>query len=215
MYREAWYAAVHGVTKSWTQLSDRTELNWYMHCFHCSVAKLCLILCNLMDCSMPGGPDCPSLSPRACSNSFPLSQWGHPTISSSVAPFSSIYMYIYTHTHIYIYITYTYIYTYTLCIYTHMGILSVFHFIALYKYYIFHRLKFCSNYIKQVYQCHFSNSICSLPVSVLYVDHSHNISTFFIIILFVYGDLWSVNFLQNDDSTHPFNKDDSNHSDGG
>ena len=22
MYREAWHAAVHGVTKSWTQLSD-------------------------------------------------------------------------------------------------------------------------------------------------------------------------------------------------
>ena len=26
--REAWHAAVHGVTKSWTQLSDWTELNW-------------------------------------------------------------------------------------------------------------------------------------------------------------------------------------------
>ena len=25
--REAWCAAVHGVTKSWTQLSDWTELN--------------------------------------------------------------------------------------------------------------------------------------------------------------------------------------------
>ena len=25
--REAWSAAVHGVTKSWTRLSDRTELN--------------------------------------------------------------------------------------------------------------------------------------------------------------------------------------------
>ena len=28
MDREAWYAAVHGVAKSWTQLSDWTELNW-------------------------------------------------------------------------------------------------------------------------------------------------------------------------------------------
>ena len=30
-----------------------------------------------------------SLSPRVCSNSCPLSQWYHPTISSSVDPFSS------------------------------------------------------------------------------------------------------------------------------
>ena len=28
MDREAWRAAIHGVTKSWTQLSDWTELNW-------------------------------------------------------------------------------------------------------------------------------------------------------------------------------------------
>ena len=27
--REAWRAAVHGVSKSWTRLSDWTELNWY------------------------------------------------------------------------------------------------------------------------------------------------------------------------------------------
>ena len=32
---------------------------------------------------------CPSPSPGACSNSHPLSQWCHPTISSSVDPFSS------------------------------------------------------------------------------------------------------------------------------
>ena len=32
---------------------------------------------------------CPSPSPRACSNSCPLSQWCHPTVSSSVVPFSS------------------------------------------------------------------------------------------------------------------------------
>ena len=31
---------------------------------------------------------CPSLSPRVCSNSCPLSQWCHPTISSSATPFS-------------------------------------------------------------------------------------------------------------------------------
>ena len=34
-------------------------------------------------------PPCPSLTPRVHSNSCPLSQWCHPTISSSVVPFSS------------------------------------------------------------------------------------------------------------------------------
>ena len=33
---------------------------------------------------------CPPLSPRVCSNSYPLSQWCHPTISSSVVPFSCL-----------------------------------------------------------------------------------------------------------------------------
>ena len=28
--REAWHTAVHGVAKSWTQLSNWTELNWSM-----------------------------------------------------------------------------------------------------------------------------------------------------------------------------------------
>ena len=32
---------------------------------------------------------CPSPTPRACSNSCPLSWWCHPTISSSIIPFSS------------------------------------------------------------------------------------------------------------------------------
>ena len=34
-------------------------------------------------------PPCPSATPRAYSNSSPLSRWYHPTISSSVIPFSS------------------------------------------------------------------------------------------------------------------------------
>ena len=33
---------------------------------------------------------CPSTTPRACSNSCPLSQWCHPNISSSVVPFSCL-----------------------------------------------------------------------------------------------------------------------------
>ena len=34
---------------------------------------------------------CPSPSPGVCSDSCPLSQWCHPTISSSVVPFSSCF----------------------------------------------------------------------------------------------------------------------------
>ena len=52
----------------------------------CSVTKSCPTLFDPMDCSrLP----CPSLSPGACSNSRPLSQWCHPTVSSSVTTFSS------------------------------------------------------------------------------------------------------------------------------
>ena len=53
----------------------------------CSVAKLCLTFCDPMDCSTPGFPILHCL--RVCSNSCPFSRWCHPTISSSVAPFSS------------------------------------------------------------------------------------------------------------------------------
>ena len=35
-------------------------------------------------------PPCPPPTPRACSNSCPSSQWCHPTISSSVVPFSCL-----------------------------------------------------------------------------------------------------------------------------
>ena len=42
-------------------------------------------LCNPMDCSTPGFP----VHYQLLSNSCPLSRWYHPTISSSVIPFSS------------------------------------------------------------------------------------------------------------------------------
>ena len=53
-----------------------------------SVTQSCLTLCDPMDCSTPG---LPVLSPtlRTCSNSCPLSPWGHPNISFSIVPFSS------------------------------------------------------------------------------------------------------------------------------
>ena len=55
--------------------------------FSCSVLSP-WTLSDPMDCRTPGFP-CPSPTSGACSNSCPLSQWYHPTISSSVIPFSS------------------------------------------------------------------------------------------------------------------------------
>ena len=53
----------------------------------CLVAKLCLTLQphGLQHARLPH----PSLSPRVCSDSCPLSQWCHSTISSSTVSFSS------------------------------------------------------------------------------------------------------------------------------
>ena len=57
----------------------------------------CPLVVQLLSCVRllwPHGPQhtrllCPSLSPGVCSDSCPLSRWCHPTISSSVALFSS------------------------------------------------------------------------------------------------------------------------------
>ena len=67
------------------RIQDNKITKGNMSC--CSAANLCPTL-------WPHGlqharPPCPSPSPGVCSNSCPLSRWCHPTISSSVAPFSS------------------------------------------------------------------------------------------------------------------------------
>ena len=53
-----------------------------------SVAQSCPTLCHPMDCSH-ARPPCPSPIPGVYQNSCLLSQWCHPSISSSVVPFSS------------------------------------------------------------------------------------------------------------------------------
>ena len=58
---------------------------------HCAVVQLwsCVwLLVTLWTAAQPHGLPCPSLFPWVCSNSCSLSQWCHPTISSSVVPFS-------------------------------------------------------------------------------------------------------------------------------
>ena len=53
--------------------------------FSCSVVSDSLRPHGLQHARIP----CPSPTPGACSNSCPSSRWCHPTISSSVDPFSS------------------------------------------------------------------------------------------------------------------------------
>ena len=60
------------------------ELDLLVHFSH-SVMSHSLWPHGLQHARLP----CTSLSPRACSNSCPLSPWCHPTISSSVIPFPS------------------------------------------------------------------------------------------------------------------------------
>ena len=75
-----------------TDLLDWNSLQyWGLSCpllvfvfFFFSVSKSGPTLYDAMDYRLP----CPSLSPEVYSNSCPLSQWCHPTISSSVALFS-------------------------------------------------------------------------------------------------------------------------------
>ena len=66
---EACHAAVHRVAKIWTWLSNWTELNFFfffgkmentmsypilsIKCY-CCITKLCLTLCDLVDCRTPG-----------------------------------------------------------------------------------------------------------------------------------------------------------------
>ena len=52
--------------------------------FSCSVVSDSLRHHGLVHARLP----CPSPTPGVYSNSYPLSQWCHPTISSSVVPFS-------------------------------------------------------------------------------------------------------------------------------
>ena len=54
--------------------------------FSCSVVSNSLQPHGLQHARLP----CSSPTPRTCSNSCPLSRWNHPTISSSVVPFSCL-----------------------------------------------------------------------------------------------------------------------------
>ena len=67
-----------------TCLNTQTTLNLllFLLLFNCQVVSDYLQPHGLQHARLP----CPSLSPRDCSNSCPLSQWCHSTISSSIHP---------------------------------------------------------------------------------------------------------------------------------
>ena len=107
---DAWRAAIHGVLKSQTWLSNWTELNWLLlkwpfcneilvivdgsfACFDFNI--ICYVLAYhvllfshlVVSRSLHTRLLCPPLSPGVCSDSYPLSGWYYLTISFSVAPF--------------------------------------------------------------------------------------------------------------------------------
>ena len=78
-----WASLVLKVIKLWPPLWN--EDCFFKLLFSPSVLSNSLWPHGLQHAMLP----CPSPTPRACSNSCPLSQWCHPTISSSVIAFSS------------------------------------------------------------------------------------------------------------------------------
>ena len=103
-------SSVHGISQArileWVAISSSRVLSWprdwtYISCAagtlftavvissvqFSSVTQLCPTLCDPI--LQHTRPSCPSPILRVYSNSRPLSQWCHPTISSSVVPFTS------------------------------------------------------------------------------------------------------------------------------
>jgi len=99
MEREAWRAAVHWVTKSWTWQSDWTELHLKVTSYNiwkgllieivdcCSVTQSYLTLVPPWTAAHQASLS--SLSPGARWDSCPLNCWSHPTPFPSVACFST------------------------------------------------------------------------------------------------------------------------------
>ena len=90
VWSQAWACEALGIDAGWCFPSCPFSKRTKFICFSgilvpqfSSVAQSCLTLCDPMDCSTP------SPTSGVYSNSCPLSQWCHPTSSSSVVPFCS------------------------------------------------------------------------------------------------------------------------------
>ena len=75
-------------SRPYSSLGREHELKHLIYQFSSVQLLSCVRLCTPMDCSMPGFP-VHSPTPGTYWNSCPLSRWCHPTILSSVIPFSS------------------------------------------------------------------------------------------------------------------------------
>ena len=86
--RQRWHCDTpHLLGNIWQCLRDTSRQGC------CSVSYSVQLLSCVQLFAVPGSaacrPTCPSPTPTVYSNSCPLSRWCHPTISSSVIPFSS------------------------------------------------------------------------------------------------------------------------------
>ena len=81
------YTYIYIYTYMYIHVYTHTHTHIYIDLllFSCSVLSDSLQPHGLQHTRFPW----PSPSPESCSNSYPLSRWCHPTISSSVVPFSS------------------------------------------------------------------------------------------------------------------------------
>ena len=90
MWPRKWRISTLKTTRHWW-MNSKTQINGQESFVHRFVI---VHLLSVSDSLQPYGLQhtklpCPSLSPRVCSSSCPLSRWYHPTISSFVSPFSS------------------------------------------------------------------------------------------------------------------------------
>ena len=87
-YRASWWKWKRRVKNLAKNSTFRKLRSWYL------VPSVHLIFSVMSDSLRPHGPQhtrppCPLPTPRVYSDSCPLSRWCHPTIASSVVPFSS------------------------------------------------------------------------------------------------------------------------------
>ena len=85
----AWWAAIYGVAQSQTWLTWLSSSSSMLNCFSQSVQSLSRVRLFATPWIAAYQASLSITNSRSSINSRPLSQWCHPTISSSVVPFSS------------------------------------------------------------------------------------------------------------------------------